>query len=382
MAKRRNPGTKKGSDKVRVDFRRNRARPARDRSWTRQYQEHGFEETDTERMEHVAAKGDLSRKRTVSLSEELAGLPEGRVVAMRGLIADVDLDDAVWPCAVRRVLRTRLIRERHPVTVGDRVRVSPAHRRRGVRSAGQEPGVEIVGVIEWVAPRRGCLTRRYANRTQVIVANVDQAVIVTSTAQPYCKPQLIDRYLISAHAGEIAPVICFNKIDLDPERRIEPIRKRYVDLEYQTLATSALTGEGVDRLREVLRDKASVIVGQSGVGKSSLLNAIQPDLRLRVRDVSTETEKGMHTTSTAELLRLNMGGYVVDTPGIRSFELADVGRHELEMYYVDIARYVPDCKFPDCTHTHEEGCAVKQAVADGRIHPERYESYLHLYEGE
>ena len=382
MAKGKESGGKKGVRRVRVEFRRNRARPARDRSWTRQYQEHEFAEDGSAQMEHVVAKGELSRKRTVCSTEDVSGLPQGRVTAMRGLIAEVDIGEAVWPCAVRRVLRTRLIRERHAVTVGDRVRVCPADRRGAAHAPAREQGVEIAGVIEWVGPRKGCLTRRYANRTHIIAANVDQAVVVSSAAQPYCKPQLIDRYIVSAHAGDVTPIICFNKIDLDEENQIPDIRRRYDDLGYETLVTSALTGQGVDGLGQVLRGKSSVIVGQSGVGKSSLLNVIQPDLRLRVRAVSTESEKGTHTTSTAELLRLDLGGYVVDTPGIKTFEPADVGQHELEMYFVDIAGFVADCKFPDCTHRHETDCAVKQAVEDGRIHRERYESYVRLFEGD
>jgi len=382
MSKAKGSGSGKRGQRVRVEFRRNRGRPARDRSWTRQYQAHGFEEDESAQGEQVVAKGELSRKRTVISTEELSGLPEGRVLAMRGLIAEVDIEGTVWPCTVRRVLRTRLIRERHPVTVGDRVRVSPARHRRAVHPSARDQGVEISGVIEWVGPRSGCLTRRYANRTHLMVANVDQAVVVSSAAQPYCKPQLIDRYIVSAHAGDITPIICFNKIDLDRENHIPPIRSRYDDLGYHTLITSALTGQGLEQLGQALRGGSTVIVGQSGVGKSSLLNAIQPDLKLRVRRVSAETEKGTHTTSTAELLRLNMGGYVVDTPGIKTVEPADVGKHELEMYYVDIARFVADCKFPDCTHTHESGCAVKQAVEEGRIHPERYESYVRVFQGD
>ena len=148
MSKAKGSGNRKRSQRVRVEFRRNRARPARDRSWTRQYQEHGFEEDESAQVEQVLAKGELSRKRTVISTEELAGLPEGRVLAMRGLIAEVDIDGSVWPCTVRRVLRTRLIRERHPVTVGDRVRVSPARHRRTAPPSSRDQGVEIRGVVE------------------------------------------------------------------------------------------------------------------------------------------------------------------------------------------------------------------------------------------
>ena len=301
---------------------------------------------------------------------------------MRGLIADVRIDNAIVHCTVRRILRTRLIRERHPVTVGDEVRVSLASGKVAPSAERDDSASPSRGVVEWVAPRRGCLTRKYGNRTHTMVANVDQALIISSVAMPYCKPHLIDRYIVAAHAGEIEPFIVFNKMDLDENDTISGIRSRYDDLEYPTLITSAPTGDGIPELREILRDHTSVLVGQSGVGKSTLLNRVQPDLNLKTAEVSEETEKGTHTTTTAVLLSLETGGYVVDTPGVKTLELADVTPHELEMYFVDIERFVADCKFPDCSHTHESDCSVKKAVEDGNIHPERYESYVRLFGGE
>ncbi len=215
-----------------------------------------------------------------------------------------------------------------------------------------------------------------------MVSNVDQALIISSAAKPYCKPHLIDRYLVAAHAGGIEPFIVFNKIDLDENNTIDEIRSRYDDLEYPTLLTSAPTGYGIPELREILRNNTSVLVGQSGVGKSTLLNRVQPDLNLTTGEVSEDTQKGTHTTTTAVLLTLETGGFVVDTPGVKTLELADVTPHELEMYFVDIERFVADCKFPDCSHTHEFDCSVKNAVEDGNIHPERYESYVRLFTGE
>lgn len=382
MAKRKNAGGKKSAKMVRVEFRRNRNRPARDRSWTRQFHQHGFEQTDTQSVENVVAKGDLSRKRTVRDDEETARLPVGRVVAMRGLIADVRINNVIVHCTVRRILRTRLIRERHPVTVGDEVRVSLPSGQAAPSAERNDSASPSRGVIEWVAPRRGCLTRKYGNRIHTMVANVDQALIISSVAQPYCKPHLIDRYLVAAHAGGIEPFIVFNKIDLDENNTIDEIRSRYDDLQYPTLLTSAPTGYGISELRDVLRDHTSVLVGQSGVGKSTLLNRVQPDLNLTTGEVSEDTQKGTHTTTTAVLLTLETGGFVVDTPGVKTLELADVTPYELEMYFVDIERFVADCKFPDCSHTHESDCAVKNAVEDGNIHPERYESYVRLFSGE
>lgn len=369
----------KSGKKVRVAFRRNRSRRRRVTDVTREAREADHHEIETARTESVMGKGDLSRRRTIVVSDEKDALREGcrrgTVVAVRGLYAEVDDGGRVWQCTVRRVLRTRLIKERHPVTVGDHVRFL-------VESDGGKTAREAV--IETVEPRRGELRRHVGRRVHTIVANVDQAVIVSSVDQPPPKPNLIDRYIVAALAGGITPVVCMNKIDLDESRTartsMRELLERYAGLGYETLLTSAVTGEGIETLERVLKDKESVIAGQSGVGKSSLLNRLQPGLELKTGDVIEQISKGRHTTSTATLILLRIGGYVVDTPGIRSFDLSMVGRHELEAFFVEFLAYVPDCKFPDCTHTHEENCAVKQAVKQGAIHPQRYESYVRLFE--
>lgn len=365
-----------GKGKVRVAFRPNRLRPARDRSWTRQYRQHSFEEDESIQTESVRTKGELSRKRTVAKSPESeapANLHPGVVIAMRGLIAEVDDGQRVWPCTIRRVLRTRRIQSRRAVTVGDRV-----HFRA---STGRDSD-QLEGVIEMVHPRLGELTRSTGGRTHVIAANVDQGLIVTSARQPIIKPHLIDRSLVACHAGGIEPVVCLNKVDLDEDGNGRQVLQRYEDLGYHTLVTSAVTGEGLDELRSTLQEKTTVLAGQSGVGKSSLLNALQPSLKLRVAEVSTLTEKGRHTTSTAHLLRLEFGGYVVDTPGIRTFDVGNIPAAEFEAYFVEFAPFLPNCKFPNCTHTHEEDCAVLEALDAGKIYPQRYDSYAKLFRGD
>jgi ribosome biogenesis GTPase len=361
--------------KVRVEFRRNRTTRKRQRDWTREALEAEDHEVDTNASETVRAKGSLSRKRTVldhgEQSLEARGLRCGVVIAMRGLYADVDDGTKVWPCTVRRVLRTRLIEERHPVTVGDRVHFRPS---------AESTGVVQEGVIEDREPRTGILQRQSGRRLQTIVANVDYVVVVSSAGEPYPKPHLIDRYIVAAHAGEITPVVCMNKMDLDENGSAAALLERYAALDYRTLFTSTVTGVGLDELRTLLAGRASVLSGQSGVGKSSLLNAIQPGLQLRVGQVADQTQKGRHTTVTARLIPLEVGGYVVDTPGVRSFDMTAVDPGQVEAYFREFVPLVPDCKYPDCTHIHENGCAIKNGVESGAVHPDRYASYVRILE--
>jgi ribosome biogenesis GTPase len=261
--------------------------------------------------------------------------------------------------------------QRHVVAAGDLVWIRPEPARDGV----------CEGIIERIEPRRGVLSRTSKGRRQVLVANVDQMLIVTSAAEPALKPNLIDRMLVTADKAAIRPVICINKIDLINPADLQPLAGVFGQMGYEILMLSAVTGFGLDRLRQRVAGRQSVVTGQSGVGKSSLLNAIEPDLNLRVQTVSEENQKGRHTTSVAQLLSLSCGGFIVDTPGIRQFQLWDVIPEEVAGFYRDIRPYVSLCRFPDCTHTHEADCAVKDAVADGRLDARRYESYCHLYAG-
>ncbi len=362
-----------GTKKRRVDFRRNRAQPAREKDWTRFAPGSGREEADPEASERVVAKGSLSRKRTVIVeSDGFAGSPDamrdGTVVTLFGLIAHVDDGERVWPCTIRGVLRTRRIGGRSAVTVGDRVAFSVAAERKGVESAG---------VIEAVAPRHGELKRITSRREQIVVANVDQVVIVTSADAP--KSNLVDRYIVSSLHGSMQPVVCINKIDLVSEETVDRFLSIYDGLGYVTMRTSVIDGAGIDALRALLSGKASVIAGQSGVGKSSLLNAVQPGLALKTGSVIEDTSKGRHTTTRATLLNLDNGGYVVDTPGVRSFDLGCVPREQLEQYFQEFVAWVPHCKYADCVHIHEDGCAIKSAVKKGRINELRYESYVRLF---
>ena len=248
------------------------------------------------------------------LAVDAAACRAGRVLSVMGLVSLVE-DDAggVVQCATRRLLKTLATDQRHVVAAGDRVLFRPVE-----NSNPKE------GLIERVEPRHGCICRAVRGRQQILVANVDRLAIIASAAEPRLKPNLIDRLLVTAEKGGVRPLICINKIDLVDPADFEPLVGVYSQMGYEVLLVSAMTGFGVDRFRRRLAGAASVVAGQSGVGKSSLLNAIDPELRLRVQPVSEETEKGKHTTTTARLLPLTSGGYVIDTPGMRQFQLWDV----------------------------------------------------------
>ncbi len=295
----------------------------------------------------------------------------GRVLSVFGLISMVeDQSGCVYQCATRRLLKTLATDQRHVVAAGDRVLFRPVE-----NSDPKE------GVIERVEPRRGCICRAVRGRQQILVANVDQLAIVSSAVEPRLKPHLIDRMLVTAEKGGVRPLICINKVDLVDPAGLQPLVGVYAQMGYEVLLLSAVSGFGVERLHRVLAGRANVVVGQSGVGKSSLLNRIDPSFDLNVAPVSDDNDKGKHTTSTARLLPL-AGGYVVDTPGVRQFQLWDVTAEEVAGFFRDLRPYVNLCRFPDCTHTHEDGCAVKDAVADGRLDERRYESYCHLFAGD
>lgn len=273
-------------------------------------------------------------------------------------------------------IRGRLKQEKQDtdlVAVGDRVTISTVS--------------EDTGLIESVAERERALSRARPapsgrrvlhDREQVVVANLDQVVFVFSIRQPKPSLRKLDRFLVVAEMNEVPAVICVNKVDLAKEGEAQKLFAPYEAIGYPVIYTSAKTGEGIDELRSVLRDKISVLAGSSGVGKSSLLNAIEPGLGLRVREVSDATEKGLHTTRHAELFPLVEGGYVADTPGIRALALFDVEPQELDAYFREIAPLVADCQFSDCTHIHEPGCAVLAAVEAGEVSEARYDSYLRL----
>lgn len=370
---------KKRAKKLRVAFRKNRENRVRSRNLTHEALEESNAGADAG-SERISGKGRLTRYRTVmgvegegdSIEREIdeQACHGGR--ALRAIGAnrcDVRTESGqTFSCSVRRVVRTMLRESRNVVVAGDRVMF-------------QITGPDT-GVIERIEPRRTVVSRTSGRFEHVIAANVDQLLIVASAASPPLKPALIDRFLVSGLKGGVQPLIVVNKCDLVEPARIEPIVALYRDLGYRIITVSATACIGIDLLRDALAGRETVAVGQSGVGKSSLLNAVQPGLGLRTKSVSDDSGKGRHTTRVAEVMPLAGGGWIVDTPGVRQMELWDVSPGEIEAYFVEFVPFVADCRFPDCTHSHETGCRVKAAVAAGEISKLRYDSYLRMFFGE
>lgn len=376
--------TKRKKNKIRTDFRKNRVSRQRETDLTRRFQHEVTDaEDDLVQSESVSGKGTLTRRRTVvgDVAEnddtgfavhpevDLSVCRSGTVLAVFGLESVVETEDGkAFRCVTRRLLKTLATDQRHVVVVGDQVWFRPQG--------------ENDGIIERIAPRHGVLSRMSRGRQHVIVSNIDQIMIVSSAAEPVLKPHLIDRLLLNAEKVSIRPVICINKIDLVDPADLQPLVGIYGQMGYEVILMSVETGQNVALVRHRLKGCQSVLAGQSGVGKSSLLNAVSPGLNLPIRAVSHDTHKGRHTTTSARLIRLSMGGYVVDTPGIRQFGLWDIEPNEVVNFFRDLRPYIDFCRFPNCTHSHEADCAVKYAVADGKLDARRYESYCQLLDGD
>ena len=290
----------------------------------------------------------------------------GTVVRSTGSWYDVLLDDGHrLSCKVKGNFRLRGIRSTNPVAVGDRVQVSD-------------------GFITEVMERRNCIVRRASNlskQSHVLAANIDLALLVVTVARPETSPTFIDRFLACAEAYRIPAILVFNKVDaLSPqEQRMQSeLMAVYTHIGYEVMSISALTGQGTDVLLEKLSGNITLLAGNSGVGKSSLLNRFVPEANARTAAISNTHHTGMHTTTSSEFFSLPKGGGLIDVPGIKGFGTYDIEPAEVAHYFKEIFKLSSACRFHNCTHTHEPGCAVLEALQAHRLAPSRYQSYLSM----
>ena len=297
---------------------------------------------------------------------------KGLVIKNTGSWVTVRLDDGnTVNCKMRGVLRLKGLRCTNPVAVGDIVQVED--------KGGDAP---VVGAIE---PRKNYIIRRASNLSkefQIIAANLDQAALVATLTNPETSTTFIDRFLATAEAYQVPAVLVFNKVDLlitdELRSQLDDLQAMYERIGYPVITMSATNGNGADTLRQILANKMSLLSGNSGVGKSSIINLLVPDAHVRVGDVSHTHHKGMHTTTFSELLDLPGGGSIIDTPGVKAFGTIDFERAQVAHYFPEIFRISNDCRFNNCTHTHEPGCAVLQALENHYIAQSRYQSYLSM----
>lgn len=296
----------------------------------------------------------------------------GLVIRNTGSWYVVQADEGtLYDCKVKGNFRLRGIRSTNPVAVGDRVSISP---QPDGRSA----------LIDDILDRRNYIIRRASNlskQSHIIAANVDQAVLLVTIAHPETSTTFIDRFLASAEAYRVPVLLIFNKTDLYDaveRRRLDELCTLYSSLGYACRTCSALSGEGLDSVREALCGCVSLLSGNSGVGKSTLLNSLLPEAEARTAEISSAHDSGMHTTTFSQMFFLPEGGALIDTPGIKGFGTFDMQREEVAHYFREIFATGADCRFGNCTHTHEPGCAVREAVDAGHIAATRYISYLSM----
>jgi len=304
-------------------------------------------------------------------------LSKGLVIRSTGSWYSVKADTGeIFDCRIKGKLRMKEVRTTNPVSVGDRVEFELQH--------DETTKEGVAGIISAVEPRKNYIIRRASNlskESQIIAANIDQAFIVVTVNYPITLPGFIDRYLISAMAYRIPACLVFNKLDLYDDKdyeKLEEYLQTYESIGYKCFQVSAEKNFNIDVLHDEVKGKISLFSGLSGVGKSSILNRIDPSLTLKTGVISDHHQQGKHTTTFAEMFELTDGGYIIDTPGIRGFGVIDMAKGEIAHYFPEMFGLLDQCRFFNCTHTHEPGCAVKAAAEKGEIPATRYESYLSL----
>lgn len=306
---------------------------------------------------------------------------EGRVVRNTGSFYVVEPSDGGAPvnCKVKGSFRIKGIRTTNPVAVGDIVTFC------------MPDSDDTPAYITAIHPRRNYIIRRASNlskESHIIAANIDLALLVVTLAEPVTSTTFIDRFLATARAYDVEAVLAINKADIlagdDDREYLDAVTYLYRSIGYKVIVVSARTGEGIDELRQLLKGKVTLFSGNSGVGKSTLINALIPGLGLKTAEISQSHGTGMHTTTFSELFHLpgDDGGCIIDTPGVRGFGTVDFDKHEVAHYFPELFEISQNCRFGNCTHTHEPGCAVRQALEDNLIAPSRYASYLSILEDE
>jgi ribosome biogenesis GTPase / thiamine phosphate phosphatase len=279
-----------------------------------------------------------------------------------------------WNARIKGIFRIDDITSSNPLAVGDEVEIEI-----------ENEGENTATIIE-IHPRKNYINRQSpGNRNQhhIIAANLDQAMMIATLKEPRTSQGFIDRFLVTSEAYHIPAIIVFNKADLYKKKemaKFEEMQEMYTAIGYKIILMSVVTGMNTEEAGELLRNKTSLLSGHSGVGKSSFINNIFPGVELKTKDVSDWSGKGMHTTTFAEMFDLPGGGRVIDTPGLREFGIVNIGRQELSHYFPEMRNLINECHFNNCMHLNEPGCAIKEAVSEGRIHEDRYISYATILE--